>query len=713
MAKKVKVDVEVDDNGSTQEATDKFTRLQLQIRETRTALQQAQAAGDSVKFSQLKSQLDDLEDSLEINTLKSRQFDDALASIPGPAGQVGSAIKGVDSAFKVLIANPIVAVVAGIAAVLTLMYKALQQTKEGQAALNKITDAFGNILTPIIKFISAVAVPIFEGFAKVINFVGSSIASLTGNYREYQNEIANDTATRKAEENAKRIKQLLDEEGFKYDEFTKKKIEADQKYNERLVAIGQSNDSEAEKGRRRSLAIQERNKAIADADIARAKKVSDAQKAAYDKQKQAQDKALQDRIALMNVEDKLDAAKLDKLKAEALANATTEQEKLAIKESFAKQTYDQTRKNLVDLQSLYKADSKEYKDYQAQLTNLDAKRIEELVGFKDTRKKLLDQESKDFFDFLKTREEIRINAIYDEEQREIEARENKLYFDKLALSQDLDFIKLSEEEKAEIFKQLTEATERDIFGIKDKYRKQDLEEQKKVADEEMAFNKLKAESWINLADSIGQSLMTTANLLEKGSAAQKAIAIVGVLINAASAIGKINLTFLETIAEQKKAIATASATINQGIALSANPLTAPVGGAMIAAGGVVLAKAKTELALTRAQKAGQIAAVGVTSAAQVAAILAAKKEGGKAASAANAGEGAGAVATPAFAGNIQAAAPIIGRSGVNTQGQIGEIIGQAVMQDRTRPIQTYVVGTQVSSQQELDRRITLAARLGG
>lgn len=712
MAKKVKVDVEVNEQG-TQETTDKFTRLQLQIRETRTALQQAQAAGDSVKFNQLKKQLDELEDSLEVNTLKSRQFDDALAGIPGPAGQVGQAIKGVDSAFKVLIANPIVAVVAGIAAVFTVMYKAMQQTKEGQAALNKVTDAFGNILTPIVKFISSVAVPIFEGFAKVINFVGGAVADLTGNYKAYQKEISDDTAMRKAEENAKKIKQFLDDEGFKYDEFTKKKIEADLKYNEKLVEINKSNDSEAEKARRRTLAIQERNKVIADQDVARATKVSEAQKKAYNEAVQAQQKALQEKIALMNAEDKIDAAKLDKLKAEALSTATTEKDKLAVKETFAKKTYDQTRQNLLDLQALYSKDSKEYKDYQAQLIALDAKRVEELTTFKDARKKLLDDESKDFFNFLKTREDIRVSAIEDEQQREIEARENKLYFDKLALTQDLEFIKLSQEEKDLLIKQLTEASEMDINNIREKYRQEDLDKQKEAADKEKEYNRIKAQSWIDLGSSIAQSLATTANLLEKGSDAQKAIAIVGVLINAATAIGKINLAFLETIAEQKKSIAFAQQTIQQGTLLASNPITAPIGGAMITAGGVVLAKSKADLALTRASKGAQIAAVGVTSAAQIAAILSAKKEGAKAAAQGSAGEGAGAASAPAYAGAVQAAAPIIGRTGVDQQGQLGQIIGQAVMQDRNRPIQAYVVGTQVSSQQELDRRITLAARLGG
>jgi hypothetical protein len=52
-------------------------------------------------------------------------------------------------------------------------------------------------------------------------------------------------------------------------------------------------------------------------------------------------------------------------------------------------------------------------------------------------------------------------------------------------------------------------------------------------------------------------------------------------------------------------------------------------------------------------------------------------------------------------------------SNTTTQAQAtGNAVGQAVS-NQEKPIQTYVVGTQVSSQQQLDRRVSLAARMGG
>jgi len=170
----VEIDVNIDVN--TEEAGGKFVRLQTQIRETRTALQQAAEAGDKLRFNELKNQLDDLEDSLEKTTLQSKKFDDALASAPGPVGALGSALKGLDGAFKFLMANPYVAIIAGIAAALIAMKKSLESTAEGQKTLNRLSQGFSSILGPILATLEKVAVPLFNGLAFVLEKVGQGFA---------------------------------------------------------------------------------------------------------------------------------------------------------------------------------------------------------------------------------------------------------------------------------------------------------------------------------------------------------------------------------------------------------------------------------------------------------------------------------------------------------------------------------------------------------
>jgi hypothetical protein len=163
---------EVGDLGDKAEETaGSFVKLQLQIRQTQKDLQAAAAAGDKVKFNKLRAQLDDLEDGLEKVQFQSKQFEDQLSALPGPAGQAGGALKSIDGAFKILLANPIIALIAGIAGALLLMKKALSSTAEGQQTLNRLSQAFSGILGPILATVEKIAVPLFNGFAFVLEKV--------------------------------------------------------------------------------------------------------------------------------------------------------------------------------------------------------------------------------------------------------------------------------------------------------------------------------------------------------------------------------------------------------------------------------------------------------------------------------------------------------------------------------------------------------------
>lgn len=140
-----------------EQAADGFVKLQLQIRQTQKDLQAAAAAGDRVKFNQLRRQLDDLEEGLERVQFQSKQFDDQLASLPGPAGAAGNALKQVDGAFKLIVANPIVATIGAIVGLFLALRESLQRTEEGQQKLNKITQAFEKIMNGLFAVIEPIA----------------------------------------------------------------------------------------------------------------------------------------------------------------------------------------------------------------------------------------------------------------------------------------------------------------------------------------------------------------------------------------------------------------------------------------------------------------------------------------------------------------------------------------------------------------------------
>jgi hypothetical protein len=223
---------EIEDLGDKAEETaGSFVKLQLQIRQTQKDLQEAAAAGDKVKFNKLRADLDELEEGLEKVQFQAKQFDDQLASLPGPAGAAGNAMKALDGAFKVLIANPIIAVIAAVAAGLMLMKKALGSTAEGQETLNRLSQAFSGILGPILATVEKVAVPLFNGFAFILEKVAEGFQKFAkflgiseGKIKEATLSV--DEVQQKANENEKKRQEELTK---KTEEENKKRTEANTK----------------------------------------------------------------------------------------------------------------------------------------------------------------------------------------------------------------------------------------------------------------------------------------------------------------------------------------------------------------------------------------------------------------------------------------------------------------------------------------------------
>jgi hypothetical protein len=122
------------------------------------------------------------------------------------------------------------------------------------------------------------------------------------------------------------------------------------------------------------------------------------------------------------------------------------------------------------------------------------KALEEDKKRKDDKKKEADQEIKDAEDFERRIAEIRINAIVDTIQKEKESRTKK-YNDELSdLEKDKNFIKLSEEQKAEVRKALKTSLENDIAAIDKKAKDDQKEKDKKAFDEQLRILELQGQS---------------------------------------------------------------------------------------------------------------------------------------------------------------------------------------------------------------------------
>ena len=239
----VKGKEQMEELGDEAEQTgDKFVKLQLQIRQTQKDLQAAAAAGDKVKFKKLRDDLDELEEGLEKVQFQAKQFDDQLASLPGPAGAAGNAIKSVDGAFKLLLANPIVAVIGAAVGIFLLLKKSLESTAEGQATLNRITSAFSSVLGPVLATLEKVAVPLFNGLAFVIEKVGKAFSFFAEKLGISKEKIAEATlSTDKVQQEAN------ENEKKRLEEQTKKNQEAQDKRTAANKAAADKRKAQREK----------------------------------------------------------------------------------------------------------------------------------------------------------------------------------------------------------------------------------------------------------------------------------------------------------------------------------------------------------------------------------------------------------------------------------------------------------------------------------
>jgi hypothetical protein len=153
---------EVGDLGDKVGDTDgKFKSLRSQIRETTVALQKLADEGKAgtKEFQDLSNKLDDLGDQQQRVAFQSGQIEDKLAALPGPIGAIGKSFQSAKSAVDTF--GKTVAISLGIIGLLVSAFLAIKEslsrTEEGQAKLNKISEAFTKIMNGIFAIIEPIA----------------------------------------------------------------------------------------------------------------------------------------------------------------------------------------------------------------------------------------------------------------------------------------------------------------------------------------------------------------------------------------------------------------------------------------------------------------------------------------------------------------------------------------------------------------------------
>lgn len=92
-----------------------------------------------------KTETEKLGDAKKQTEGRMDKFGNKLSSLPGPLGAVGQGVKGLNMAFKALLANPIMLAITAIVAAITTLGKVFFSTKEGGEALERFMAGFSAV----------------------------------------------------------------------------------------------------------------------------------------------------------------------------------------------------------------------------------------------------------------------------------------------------------------------------------------------------------------------------------------------------------------------------------------------------------------------------------------------------------------------------------------------------------------------------------------
>lgn len=358
MAKKVEIEIDVNDK-ALEGSIAQLKELKKQLKNT--------AAG-SEEFKKIYNQIDDLEDKIKSAKNTSSDWVDSLQNAGGPLGMVGAAINKVKvatvswgAALKATGIGLLVALIGGLVAAFSQTEGSLKKLQPLLIGMEKIFGGIVAALGPVIDGILDLglkALPfVTEGFRVAYSAMSSFLQGIGKIGQAVMRLIKGDFVG--AWESAK---DAVTGFGKRYDEASKNFIKGTKEMTK----------TEKENAKLRQEA---------------------AEKAAA-----AAQKALDEKLKRMEAEDKLDEAKLERMKAEALALAVTEQQKLDVETAFAKKSYDLKKQELEDKQKLYKKDSVEYKGLQAEKIKLEADYITQTTANKAKQKELTDKANKEIFD---------------------------------------------------------------------------------------------------------------------------------------------------------------------------------------------------------------------------------------------------------------------------------------------------------------------------
>jgi len=704
----------IDDSGNiVEQTTSKLDVLKTKLKELQTTGESLDIGSDVWKKNQ--QAISSTEKALTKAQNKTDGFAKSLEKIPGPIGQLSQGITGMGKAATAFVTNPFGAILGVIAITVTALTKALGNTEKGIASLNKITAVFGEIIDPIVGIFEDFAALLAGGVAKGLDLIGKLMG---GAAAEAGNLADSTTKLEQAEKNAEvaraktnlqlaEARELLSDTNASY---------ADRKKALDEIRIAEGKQTELEvKNAQEKLRIAKALYEAHDDDLALRDKMREAEIALAGVQ---QDSAAKQR-QFNKEQKKLDAEKDAADKQRAKEAEDRRKQELANRKAAA----DKIRQ-LDEANTLASIENEKERDLKAQ-EFARAAQLREIENMTVTAKeKARLKEEIEEANRLKLRD---INKKYDEIDKK--NQEEKAAKDKQIADQISEALANTEEEKfalqqqktrenydalikqagdnAELVKELEKTKNEELAtqqkDYDDKKKKDAKDTEDAITADLIAAIKAREEiqlKYLDIVDQAGQFISAIAG-------ENKKLQIAGLVIEKAAAIGKI----------------VASTAASNAVAVASSPLTA--GQPWV---GINTASAALGIATTIATTAKSIAEINSSGTEAGGG----KEQPAKSSSYADGGllagrrHANGGIMTPF--GELEGGEFVINRSstqsflplleminnmGVGKNGgmnNLGSNIENSSM-GQSPIIKTYVVASDVTSQQEADKRIEDLARL--
>lgn len=438
MAEKVKFIIEVDDNGSAQVVDN----LNQKVKES----------GDTAEKSQSKF----------------GELGNKLAGIKGPVGQAVQGVQGLGTAFKALMANPIIALITGIVAALTGLYKAFTSTKAGAELVQQVMDG----LSAALDVLRDRVLQLGSGLGKLFSGdIKGGLSDLKSAFTGIGDEIA-----REAKEAANLRKEL------------------------QLVA-----DAERELNKNRAL----QNRLIADAKL----RIND-ENLSYGERLKALEEVRKAEIKLSKDEEALAKRKYDAIVAQ---NALSDSSKEAL---------DAEAAAFITLQNAQVASLAKQKELFDQEKSLrDRQKAEQKAAQAEAvqrQKERAEQAQKEFDDWLAI--EVKKAETAEANVKFVKDREEKAKAD--AEKEFQDWLAM-EIEKNEI----ATANAKFVADREEKARQEKAKADKEASDAAIALKKAEFDAQMELLQSISGAFKNLANIAGEQTATGKALAIASTIID--------------------------------------------------------------------------------------------------------------------------------------------------------------------------------------